>query len=141
MAKIDSNSDLIGNTEYLKILYADTYKERLKHRAIKPNYEQLKQLKENLYSIRLKLAKQRKTNPWTEYELLKVTSQLKTKKAADPMGLIFEIFRPEVAGSDLFQSLLLLCNQAKEECEIPKFLELTNISSISEIISLLCMES
>ena len=106
-------------------MYADTNKERLKHRAIKPNYEQLKQLKENLYSIRLKLAKQRKTNPWTEYELLKVTSQLKTKKAADPMGLIFEIFRPEVAGSDLFQSLLLLCNQAKEECEIPKFLELT----------------
>ena len=52
------------------------------------------------------------------------------KKSADPLGLVFEIFRPEVAGSDLFQSLLTLCNQVKGECEIPKFLELTNISSI-----------
>ena len=42
MAKIDANGDLISNREDLKLLYADTYKERLKHRAIKPNYEQLK---------------------------------------------------------------------------------------------------
>ena len=46
------------------------------------------------------------------------------------MGLIFELFRPEVAGTDLFQSLLLLCNKVKEECEMPIFLQLTNISSI-----------
>ena len=52
------------------------------------------------------------------------------KKAAYPLGLVFEIFRPEVAGSGLFQSLLTLCHQVKGECEIPKFLELTNISSI-----------
>ena len=63
-------------------------------------------------------------------ELQKVTSNLKTKKAADPMGLVFEIFRPKVAGSDLLQSLLYLCNQVKEKCEVPKFMELTNISSI-----------
>ena len=35
-----------------------------------------------------------------------------------------------MAGSDLFQSLLMLCNKVKEECEIPKFMEWTNISSI-----------
>ena len=46
------------------------------------------------------------------------------------MGLIFEIIRPEVAGSDLFQSLLMLCNKVKDEGDIPQFLQLTNISSI-----------
>ena len=46
------------------------------------------------------------------------------------MGLVFEIFCPEVAGKDLFRSLLNLCNQVKKEGDIPTFLELTNISSI-----------
>ena len=87
-------------------------------------------MKENLFYLRLKTSKSVKTKPWSEQDLLKVTSKLKTKKAADPMGLVFEIFQPEVSGSDLFLSLLELCNRVKEECEIPKFLELTNISSI-----------
>ena len=35
-----------------------------------------------------------------------------------------------MAGSDLFQSVLLLCNKVKDECQIPAFMEWTNISSI-----------
>jgi hypothetical protein len=130
VAKLDHNGNLVSNRDELKKLYSDTYKERLRHRDINPNYAQLKQLKETLFSLRLRTAKLSKTNPWSEKDLLKVTSKLKSKKAADPMGLVFELFRPEVAGCDLLQSLLQLCNQVKAECDIPKFLELTNISSI-----------
>ena len=35
-----------------------------------------------------------------------------------------------MAGSDLLQSVLLLCNKIKASCQIPEFLELTNISSL-----------
>ena len=130
VAKVDSSGNLVSNRTELKTLYSDTYKDRLKHRSIKKNCTQLKQLKENLFSLRIKTAKLRKTSPWSAKELLKVTSKLKSNKAADPMGLAFELFRPGVAGQDLVQSLLELCNQVKEKCEIPNFLQLTNISSI-----------
>ena len=97
---------------------------------MKPGYFKLRFLLENLFNIRIKLSKLRKTEGWKKADLLKVTRQLKNNKAADPKGLISEIFKPNVAGSDLFNSLLILCNKVKSECEIPNFLEWTNISSI-----------
>ena len=130
VAKIDSNGDLITNKSELKILYANTYKDRLRHREIKPEYQILKQLKNGLFSMRVNLAKLRKSESWTQADLFKVTKQLKTSKAADPKGLVSELFKPGVAGSDLFQSVLLLCNKVKDECQIPAFMEWTNISSI-----------
>ena len=130
VAKINKDGQMVSGKKELKKLYVDTYKERLKHRDMKPGYEQLRNLKENLFDARLKLAKIRKTENWKKSDLLKVTKQLKKNKAADPKGLISEIFQPNVAGSDLFESLLILCNKVKKECEIPSFLEWTNISSI-----------
>ena len=32
-------------------------------------------------------------------------------KSADSHGLIYELFRPEIIGEDLFSSLLMLCNK------------------------------
>ena len=122
--------DLITNKADLKNLYVRTYKERLRHREIRPDYAQLKDLKNGLFEIRNKLSKIRKTESWSQNELSKVLEQLKTNKAADPKGLISEIFKPGVAGADLTQSLLILCNKVKEECQLPAFLEWTNISSI-----------
>ena len=130
VAKKDANGDLITNKADLKNLYVRTYKERLRHREIRPDYAQLKDLKNGLFEIRNKLSKIRKTESWSQNELSKVLKQLKTNKAADPKGLISEIFKPGVAGADLTQSLLILCNKVKEECQLPAFLEWTNISSI-----------
>ena len=87
-------------------------------------------LKDNLFYERLELSKLRKSASWTEENLEKVLKSLKPKKSADPAGLINELFRPEVAGSDVNCSLLVLSNKAKDECEIPDFVQSTNISSI-----------
>ena len=130
IAKLNSNGDLVSNKSELMTLYVNTYKDRLRHRLIKPDYAQLKDLKDGLFDLRLKLATLRTTRSWTETDLLKVTKQLKCNKAADPKGLVCELFKPGVAGSDLFQSLLMLCNMVKDECQIPAFMEWTNISSI-----------
>ena len=130
VAKINQKGELVSNKSELKCLYVETYTERLKHRNMRSGYAKLKELKDGLFTLRIKLAKMRESGNWTHTDLLKVTKQLKTNKAADPKGLISEIFKPSVAGSDLFQSLLLLCNKVKEECQIPSFMEWTNISSI-----------
>ena len=51
-------------------------------------------------------------------------------KDSDLLGLVYELFNPGVAGHDLTESLVILCNKIKEECQLPSFLELTNITSI-----------
>ena len=53
MAKKAANGDLISNPDDLKKLYVDTYKQRLRHRTIRPGYEQLETLKNYLFNIRL----------------------------------------------------------------------------------------
>jgi hypothetical protein len=80
--------------------------------------------------LRLKLSKLCKTEDWSHSELLKVMKQLKVNKAADPVGLVSELFKPGVAGTDLINSVLTLCNMIKYECRVPKFVELRNITSI-----------
>ena len=63
-------------------------------------------------------------------DLLNVLKKLKKNKSADPHGLIYELFRPEIIGKDLLFSLLMLCNQVKDQMSIPEFLTFTNITSI-----------
>ena len=130
IAKLDENGDLVTEKMKLKNLYTNVYKTRLKSREIRPDYAQLKELKNLLFDMRIKLSKLRKSEGWRMSDLIKVTKNLKTRKAADPKGLINELFKPGVAGTDLLESLLMLCNRVKAECEIPAFLKLTNITSI-----------
>ena len=46
--------------------------------------------------------------------------QLKVNKASDPVGLVSELFKPGVAGYDVVNSVLALCNMIKSECRIPE---------------------
>ena len=130
VSKINEHGELISNKKELKSLYVSTYKHRLRHRNIAPGYEELRDLKNNLFSMRFEIAKLRKSDNWSEPELMKVLKGLKSNKATDPVGLVYELFKPGVAGSDLLRSLLILCNKIKAQCQIPKFLELANISSL-----------
>ena len=49
IAKKNENGDLISNKEELKLLYVTTYKNRLRHRDINPDYILLRDLKNNLF--------------------------------------------------------------------------------------------
>ena len=129
MAKIDEAGNIINKSE-LKKLEVRKYKYRLRNRDIKTKYNNLRYLKENLFSIRLKLSRKRESPPWNLFQVLKVTQNLKSKKARDPSGLVFELFKPQAAGEDIINSLKLLCNKIKTECQIPQFIQMTNITSI-----------
>ena len=108
----------------------DTYTHRLRHRPIRDDLFYLKSIKEELCSKRLEIAKNRKSEKWTKENLVKVLKSLKTGKSRDPHGIISEIFKPEVAGQDFQNSLLILLNKVKDELKIPDFMELANIVSI-----------
>ena len=57
-------------------------------------------------------------------------SKLKSGKCRDPGGLINEIFKPGVIGTDLQEALLDLFNLCKSEMKIPDFMQISNISNI-----------
>ena len=57
MAKKDANGQLVSEPVKLKQLYVSTYKKRLRHRDIRPEYKQIESLKNYLFNIRLSVAK------------------------------------------------------------------------------------
>ena len=127
LPKYDFNVQIITNPDALKELYLETYKLRLRHRPIKPEMANLKVLKETLFALRIKLAKLTKSEQWSESDLKKVLNCLKKNKSRDPHGLITELFKPEVIGSDLKSSLLTLFNENKSKCHIPECIQGANI--------------
>ena len=83
-----------------------------------------------LFKIRYEVCKSLKSPEWSEKDLVLVLKNLKRNKSADSNGLVYELFRPEVIGTDLFKSLLMLCNSVKSQMWIPKFLTTTKITII-----------
>ena len=57
VGKKDRFGNLISNHEGLKKLYLQTYVDRLRNRPIKEEFEELKILKEELFELRIELAK------------------------------------------------------------------------------------
>ena len=80
--------------------------------------------------MRIKECADKPSKPFTKVQLLNVLKKLKNKKARDPWGLVSELFKPNLAGKDLIDSLLLLFNGMKKHKFIPDFLLIANISSI-----------
>ena len=129
-AKKDTKGKVISSQNELKKLYLDTFTQRLRHRPIKPDFDQIKVLNETLCEKRLQIAASNKSKPWNHKQLLKVLSSLKSGKSRDPPGLINEIFKPGVCGNDLQIYLLMMMNKIRDTLFIPKYLEYATIVSI-----------
>jgi hypothetical protein len=74
---------VITNPEELNDLYMETFKWRLRHRPVQPENIVIQ---EELFKLRLELAKIRKTKPWTISDLENALKQLKSGKCRDPEG-------------------------------------------------------
>ena len=90
----------------------------------------LEKLKEELCAKRLMLAAQRKSESWDMSALKKTLNTLKKNKSRDAHGLINEIFKPNVAGEDLTNSMLKMFNKMKEEISFPEFMNFVDIVCI-----------
>ena len=129
-AKLDVNGRMVTDPAGIKKLYLDTFTHRLRHRPSTEDTFELHRLQEKLCKLRLLNTSDIKTNDWTENDILKVLSSLKNGKCRDPLGLINEIFKPPIAGSDLIKSITLMMNKIKNQIQVPKLFTFKNISTI-----------
>ena len=81
----------------------------------------MKDLKNDLFKLRLKLATRMKSEPWTFEDLEKALKALKKDKARDPNGWANKLFKAAVAGRHLKMSLLHFFNRMRAKNEIPDF--------------------
>ena len=76
------------------------------------------------------IASMKKSKEWTILELKKALKDLKLNKSRDHEGFINEIFKEGVIGIDLRNSLLIMFNKMKNEQLIPKFMNISNITTV-----------
>ena len=129
-AKVDVNGRLVTDPDGLKQLYLDTFTHRLRQRPVRQDYEEVYQSQQGLLEKRLLITRDIKSSDWSEEDIINTLKSLKNGKCKDPLGLINEIFKPPVAGSDMIQSLLLMMNKIKNELKVPEIFRLKNISAI-----------
>ena len=130
VGKKDMSGKLVTNYEGLKSLYLKTYIHRLRNRPIKNEYQEIKYRKEELFKLRLFLAKSKISEPWTMNDLVECLNELKGGKARDPNGWANEIFSNKVAGEALKISMLKLFNKMKTENYIPEFIKNADVTTI-----------
>ena len=129
-AKKNRRGQIISEPNALKLLLAKEYKERLRARPVRPDFDDSEILKQEIFKMKLKIAASKKSNPWTMQNLDKALSDLKIGRSRDPEGLINEIFKNNVIGNDLKKSLLLMFNNIKNNQKIPQFMNLANITTV-----------
>ena len=129
-AMLDNQRNLITNKTSLVKLYKNTYEERLSPKAIKSGWEELKELKDLLYKLRLEKSSLMQTVNWTEEQVIKMCKSLKNNKARDSSGFVYELFKPEMAGSDMFKSLSMMFNLIKSEMKTSLFMKKMTITSL-----------
>ena len=69
-------------------------------------------------------------NDWSVNQVEKICKSLKNSKARDESGLVYELFKPPFAGSDIPSSLTKLFNLVQKELSIPDFFDFMSITSL-----------
>ena len=109
---------------------AKEYKERLRSRPIRPDLGNIERRREIIFDLKMRLAESTESPPWTISSLETALNDLKRNKSRDNDGLINEIFKKDVIGNNLKNSLLIMFNKLKKNKLIPKFLNITNITTV-----------
>ena len=130
VAKRNHKGKMISSPSDLRTLLLKEYKERLRARPCRPHMKDTLFFRSKLIKMKLKVARKNKTKPFEMHELEKVLLGLCSGKARDPSGISREIFQLSKIGSDLKNSLLVLCNKVKNQGKIPEFMLKTTISTI-----------
>ena len=86
-------------------------------------------LKEYIFEKRFQIASLVKSQPWQSEQVIKVCRNLKTGRSRDENGMVYELFKPQIAGQDIFNSLTMLFNSIKDQLVFLDFLQLMSITS------------
>ena len=128
MAKQNHKGRLLTAPKDIKIALAKEFNDRWRRRPSRPDFTEINEIKKKVFNMKLKLAAQTKSEPFTEKELNNGIKGMNTEGSRDPKGLISEIF--PFMGSDLKLSLLQLLNELKSSGHIPKYMRMATITPI-----------
>ena len=129
-AKKDHKGKIVSESQELKKLLAKEYKDRLRLRPMRPDMEFIKRRKNEIFQAKLLLSETKEVPDWTIKDLNEALANLKNGKARDYNGFANEIFKEDVIGKNLKESLLIMFNKLKNEKYIPNFLKFANITTV-----------
>ena len=130
VAKKNLFGKVVTNPKALKKLYIEHFAHRMRQRPILPSLKSYqKTVEEDFYEL-LKISKMNKSPDWTLDDLNKVLRSLKRNQSQDTMEFSNEIFLNDNIGSDLRKSVLLLCNNIKNNITIPDFMKHIFVTAI-----------
>ena len=129
-AMLDKDGNIITSKKEIEKRAIDVYTDRLKANQINEHLKDYEQTANKLCEARLKLSKLNVTEPWSMEDLEKATSDLENGKARDALDYANELFKKEVAGTDLKEAVLKLMNLIKSKQKYPECLEPCNITSL-----------
>ena len=113
----DVYGNLITDPCGIKTIMREEFTFRLRNRKIGKEFDEIKEFKEYLCNLRLKLTKSCEYNEWNIEDVDMVLRKLKLNKAKDPHGHVNEMYKN--LGKDGKLSLLLMMNQIKKEIVVP----------------------
>ena len=80
--------------------------------------------------MKMKVVGKKKSPDWTMKDLEVVLKNLKRNKSRDFEGYLNEIFKLDVIGDDLKESLILMFNMLKKKQLIAIFMNFCNITTV-----------
>ena len=129
-AKRNHKGRIITAPGELKKLLAKEYKDRLRLRPFRADMKLVRKRKETFFKLKMRLAKMNISSEWTMADLESALANLKRNKARDPEGLINELFKTDVIGLNLKNSLLIMFKKLKHENMIPILMNIANITTV-----------
>jgi hypothetical protein len=126
---------IISGQKEMKFLLAKEYKNRLRSRPVLKEFRATKIRRRKIFQMKLKLATQKKSVPWTMKDLDRALCDLKNNKSRDFEGYVNEIFKNNVIGSDLKNSILKMLNSLRAKKLIHQFMNFANITTIPKTCS------
>ena len=139
VGKKNRNGKVITNHMGVKKLYLKTYLHRLRNRPIKTEFQEIEKIKNNLFVLRLKNCKERKSKPWEMCHLDKVLKDLKLNKARDPNCMFNVCYKIDETTKALINKLrykILKLPQSTIFTRHVTLLESANISN--DIVTTVC---
>ena len=129
-AKKNFKGKIVSSKKDIKNLLANEFKNRLRSRPYREDLNLTKIRRKIIFDLKYELSQNNKSQLWTIKDLEKALKDLKRNKSRDSEGLVNEIFKNDVIGSNLKESLLIMFNSLKKENMIAEFMNHANISTV-----------
>ena len=97
---------------------------------MRPDLGNVRDRKQEIFKLQMLLSENCQSSPWQMSDLKKALKDLKKNKARDHAGYINELFKEDVIGDDMRNSLLVMFNTLKKEKKIPEFMNYANITTV-----------